>query len=266
MSSDSSKSLQRPPDEARLGLLKFAAVVQTAAIGLLMYLVPPTIAATLLVIGVEISGKNISWANHWLQTAPFAQFLYILITEALVLGAVIVLLRWFKESWATIGVRRPKVQHLLYTFGGLAAYFAVYIVVAGIIGMLIHLNYDQQQEIGFNTDISATGKMLAFISLVILPPLAEETVFRGFLYTRLRRTLPKIWAGVAVSVLFAAAHLQFGSGNALLWTAALDTFVLSCVLVYVREKTGTIWAGVGIHALKNFVAFSVLFGIFSGLM
>ncbi|MEJ0073120.1 MAG: CPBP family glutamic-type intramembrane protease [Candidatus Saccharibacteria bacterium] len=44
---------------------------------------------------------------------------------------------------------------------------------------------------------------------------------------------------------------------------AIDTFTLSVVLCYIREKTGTLWSGVLIHALKNGIAFLSLY-IFVG--
>jgi membrane protease YdiL (CAAX protease family) len=60
-------------------------------------------------------------------------------------------------------------------------------------------------------------------------------------------------------LLFAAAHLQWGSGAPLLWVAAIDTFVLSMVLSTLREKTGSLWSAIGLHAIKNGVAFTLLF-------
>ena len=101
--------------------------------------------------------------------------------------------------------------------------------------------------------------LLTFVSLVVLPPLAEETVFRGFVYTGIRRRFPFLLSAVITSVLFAIPHLQFGEGAPLLWVAALDTFVLSLVLCYVRERTNSLWPGILIHALKNGIAFVALF-------
>jgi membrane protease YdiL (CAAX protease family) len=100
---------------------------------------------------------------------------------------------------------------------------------------------------------------LTFISLVILPPLVEETLMRGYLYGSLRKNMSKIGAALVTSIIFASAHLEFGSGAPLLWIAALDTFVLSLFLVYLREKTGSLWAGMLVHALKNGIAFASLF-------
>jgi membrane protease YdiL (CAAX protease family) len=43
------------------------------------------------------------------------------------------------------------------------------------------------------------------------------------------------------------------------WAVALDTMVLSLMLCTLREYTGAIWAGVLVHAIKNGLAFYLLF-------
>ena len=53
-------------------------------------------------------------------------------------------------------------------------------------------------------------------------------------------------------------HL-FESSSGILWVAGLDTFILSMVLVFVREKTDSLYASMGIHMVKNFLAFASLF-------
>lgn len=240
---------------------KIAVTIQTIAIGLLLYIVPPVIASFLVVIGASASGKNASQIDDWFTHAASAQFAYVLITETIVMASLYQLLRFLKETWHSIGVRQPKLRDILYTVGGFFAYYVIYIAIATVMSQVINLNFEQRQEIGFSTDSTGGNMLFAFAALVVLPPLVEEILFRGFLYTRFKKVLSLGWAAVAVSLLFAAAHLQLGSGNALLWVAALDTFVLSMVLVYIREKTGTIWAGVGVHALKNLVAFLILFNV-----
>lgn len=258
MSTDSSKPVsdkQTPSD------YKAAITIQTIIIGLLLYLVPPIIASLLIVVGIGLSGVSTQEGQSWLEDAASAQFVFVLITEAIVMVSLVWLLKFLKETWKSIGVCRPKLRHIKYVAGGFFGYYAIYIVVATLVSQIFALNFDQRQEIGFSTNSSGSNMIFAFAALVILPPIVEEILFRGFLYTRFKRVLSLRWAALAVSLLFAAAHLQFGSGNALLWVAALDTFVLSLVLVYLREKTGTIWAGAGVHALKNLVAFLILFNV-----
>jgi len=121
------------------------------------------------------------------------------------------------------------------------------------------LNFEQEQEIGFSTAVSGLTLVPIFISLVVLPPVVEEILARGFLYTGLRTKLKPILATLITSVLFAVAHLQWGEGAPLLWVAAIDTFVLSMVLCYLRETTGRLAAPIMLHAIKNGIAFAALF-------
>jgi membrane protease YdiL (CAAX protease family) len=87
----------------------------------------------------------------------------------------------------------------------------------------------------------------------------EEILFRGFLYSGLKKSLPKIWAVLLTCTIFAAPHLLEGGSSGLLWVAGIDTFILSLVLIWLREKTGRLYASMGLHALKNFIAFASLF-------
>jgi len=261
MSTDSSKPFSRSSSSQRPPNHKASITIQTVLIGLLLYIVPPVIASVWIGLTVALIGVSSVDATHWLENAASAQFVYVLITEVLVMAAIVWLLRVTEETWRSIGVRKPKFSHIAYTLGGFVSYYAIYIVVAAIVSQIFALNFNQRQEIGFSTDSTGVNVAFAFAALVILPPIVEEILFRGFLYTRFRKALSIKWAAVAASLLFAAAHLQFGSGNALLWVAALDTFILSLVLVYLREKTGNIWAGAGVHALKNLLAFLILFHI-----
>ena len=86
-------------------------------------------------------------------------------------------------------------------------------------------------------------------------------MFRGFLYSGLKKSLPKAWAVFLTCLLFAIPHLLEGVGGGPLWSAGLDVFVLSLTLIWLREKTGRIYAGMGLHALKNFIAFIELYPI-----
>ena len=66
-------------------------------------------------------------------------------------------------------------------------------------------------------------------------------------------------AMLLASGLFGLAHLWSGIDGSLLWAAGIDTFLLSLVLVFLREKTGALYAGMLVHALNNIIAFSIHF-------
>ena len=218
-------------------------------------------AASMLVIWyAHLRGWHGAVANDWLDHSIGAQFSFVLSAEIVTFGSI----WWFIQAKGgnlrAIGWRWPRLKDPLYTVGGFVAYFMAYAVVLAVATHLFpSLNVDQKQRLGFDTVSGNGGLLLTFLSLVVLPPLVEETVFRGFVFAGLRNKLKFVWAALATSALFASAHLQIGNGQPLLWVAALDTFTLSLVLCYLREKTDSLWPGILLHALKNGIAFLSLF-------
>lgn len=84
---------------------------------------------------------------------------------------------------------------------------------------------------------------LMVFAAVVAAPLCEEIVFRGYLYGAAKKFAGP-WIGtVASALVFSAAH---GSLAAL-----LPLFVLGCLLVFLYEKTGSIWAPIAVHLLFN---------------
>ncbi|HUA13603.1 MAG TPA: type II CAAX endopeptidase family protein [Candidatus Sulfotelmatobacter sp.] len=203
---------------------------------------------------------NSAAANNWLNNSILAQFLFVLLAEGLAIGIVYLYLRRHKNALKAIGLRRPKWVDPLYGLLGLPAYLVIYFALVNVATALFpKINTGEKQQIGFNNPHGAEALILTFISLVILPPIAEEILFRGLVYTSLRKVMPFIWAMLATSVLFAVGHLPEGGASGPLYIAAIDTFSLSLVLVYLREKTGRLYSSMTLHALKNLIAFFALF-------
>jgi membrane protease YdiL (CAAX protease family) len=154
-----------------------------------------------------------------------------------------------------LGVHRwPTFKDALLAIPSWAVYFTATLIVLSLIAIMAPtLNLDQEQDIGFDGISHLYEYILAFIALVVLPPIAEEMIFRGYLFGKLRSFL-KFWpTTIAVSLAFAIVHLQLNVG--------IDVFILSIALCYLREKSGNIWASVFLHAIKNFVAYIFLFDI-----
>jgi len=249
--------LRRKSDDSDVNWSPFEAVGVTVAIFFGTQLVIGLIA---LLIGAA-KGLTADQVNSILDSSAGWQFAMVLSIESMTAWLVYVFLKRRKTLLSAIGVVRPQLRDVWYAIGGFFIYFGVYALF--IFNIISHffpqLDVDQKQELGFNTGTTGPELIFVFLSLVILPPLVEELLVRGFLYTGLRTKLPIITAAVLTSLAFAAAHLQWGSGNSLLWTAAADTFTLSLVLIWLRQKTGSLWPGIGVHFIKNGLAFIALF-------
>lgn len=225
-----------------------------------IYFASQIVGGLLLSIYPALRHWSNAQANTWVNNSVIAQFVYVVIAEGLMLLPLWLFLKHYKFGFGGLGLKRAKVEDILYALGGFAVYFVSYAILLVFAERLIpSLNVNQQQQVGFQTASGFGALVLTAISLVVLPPIAEEILMRGFLYTSLKKSLPKVVAALVTSIIFASAHLEFGSGAPLLWVAAIDTFVLSLVLVYLREKTGRLWASMGVHGLKNTIAFVSLF-------
>ncbi|WLD58024.1 CPBP family intramembrane metalloprotease [Salinispirillum sp. LH 10-3-1] len=90
---------------------------------------------------------------------------------------------------------------------------------------------------------------LAF-ALIVLAPLIEELIFRGYLFTAWRHTKLGLWGTVILtSLIFTSIHAAQYSGLLLLYL-----FIFSVILGLAREKTGSIWAPIALHVLNNSIA------------
>lgn len=158
-----------------------------------------------------------------------------------------------KTSRADIGLTRlPSWTDILITPAGLIVYLilsSALMVLA--VYLLPNFNINQVQDTGFQQLSARYEYILAFVTLVIIAPIAEEILFRGYLYGKLKKFFP-VWVAVlATSLLFGALH---GA-----WNLAIDTFALSLVLCMLRESTGNILASILLHMTKNGIAFYFLF-------
>lgn len=134
---------------------------------------------------------------------------------------------------------------------GYAVYLFLATVFASMMSIFTWFNADQAQDIGFGYFITGTDRILAILAVVVVAPIAEELIMRGWLYGKVRRKWSAPVAVILVSLAFAVLHGQ--------WNVGVTVFALSIVLCALREITGTIWSGIILHMLSNAIAFYMLY-------
>lgn len=85
--------------------------------------------------------------------------------------------------------------------------------------------------------------VLMAVAAVLVAPVAEEIVFRGYLYPAAKRFCGPVGGIIFSSLVFSAAH-----GNVV---ALLPLFILAVLLCLIYEFTGSIWANISVHFLFN---------------
>lgn len=137
-------------------------------------------------------------------------------------------------------------------------YFVMYMITMLFVGGLLQLvkviNVDQKQDLGVSPPIGVSSVVAVAIIFVVLPPICEEILFRGYLYNKLRQFAPLGLSVLLTSVLFGIAHLEYGNLN---WVAAVDTFVFSLYLIFVSQKHQSLYSAIMLHALKNGLAMTL---------
>lgn len=235
----------------------FGSIFQVIASALAIFIASQFLAGLIAALALKITdpGASLTVLD---ENAP-AQFVYIALAESLVIIFVWKLLKTRRFGLDSIGLgRRPKFSDVTNAVIGFVAFYGL-LLAAGFLLVLLAPDFktDQPQDVGFENIRTFLDQAMAFAALVVFAPVAEEILVRGYLYTGLRYKLNFIPAMVVTSFIFALAHLTGGQG--LVWGAAINTFVLSLVLVFLREKTGALYAAIIIHAMNNLVAYIVQF-------
>ena len=87
------------------------------------------------------------------------------------------------------------------------------------------------------------NSILAWVTAVIMAPVLEEIVFRGFMYTRLKKGLPVVFAAIFTSLVFGVVH------GTIIW--AIYTFIFSLILIWVFERFQSLTACILLHLGYN---------------
>ena len=103
----------------------------------------------------------------------------------------------------------------------------------------------------------------AFLSVALWQPLVEELLFRGIVQGHVLQSIgrQKTWIGLSIpnvltSLLFALAHL---AGHSLSWS--LLVFVPSLCFGFVRDRFGSVYPSIALHAFYNTGYFLLMGGV-----
>ena len=214
----------------------------------------------LLIQGLVLVGVDFSGLNESVLETVFSVAMYLLALVIVIGVPLLVLRKWptrmqlgFKDIvplWRDIGLA-PMIF--------MAAFISSAIAVALVGQLLPGLHISTEQEVGFDLATQRYELMLAFLTLAIIGPIVEEVLFRGYLHGMLRKKFSAWVTIITTGLVFGALHLGIGQLVDWQWNVAIDTFILSLWLGFMRERTGTIWVPILVHIIKNTVAFYILF-------
>lgn len=113
----------------------------------------------------------------------------------------------------------------------------------------------------FSTAIFSSLPVTLLLLQLLLPPLLEELLFRGFLMTELLALLPLHRALALTSLLFAGIHMPYWLAHGATTRAVVinggAAFVFSVLAGWLFAKTASIWPSTCAHIANNLL-FSML--------
>jgi membrane protease YdiL (CAAX protease family) len=196
-------------------------------------------------------GINLDSLNPIIFSTVLAAVVYTL-TLVVAIGVPWWALR-SKTTMKSIGLDRLPTWTDIFAAPAGFVFYAIFasLLMALMLSIFPWINVEEAQNVGFENLTLQYEYILAFITLVVIAPVAEEVLFRGYLYDKLKKAVP-VWVAILItSLLFGYVH---GA-----WNVAINTFALSVVLCKLRDMTGGLWASILLHMLKNAVAFYFLF-------
>lgn len=204
-----------------------------------------------IAIALLANSKGQSITDYYDSNTITVSFVGSALLAALSISIVYLMARPY-GAWKTLKLTKFKPGDLIWV----GAAFVVYIFLSGALYLLVDylfpsVNLDQEQQVGFDSASNIIQMGIAFVALVVLAPLSEEILFRGYTFQGVRRQFHWLIAAFISASLFGLAHMQLNVG--------LDTFALGIAACWVLERTGSLWAAIILHGIKNMIAFYFLF-------
>ncbi len=153
--------------------------------------------------------------------------------------------------WHTIGWRRlhprnmtPTFATFTYVLGGVALAMAIQ-MASLLVGKKTTLPIEELFR-------DRRSVLMLMVLGILVAPLVEETVFRGYIYPVVARRFGVFTGVLATGALFGMAHaVQLWGG----WGQIALLIIVGIVLTYVRARTGTVLASYFFHLGYNAILF-----------
>ncbi len=226
--------------------------------------VEAVIVGVLAVIGVDVVlglavGLGLGLLNnqsliHAVENGSvWFNFVFYTASRLLGLGLIVRFVRRRGVSWKDFGFRRFNPTKAL---GMIISASLTLLIASSLIFYLLgqtvpELDLEKEQEIVFASASTTPELVMAFLVLVVLAPLVEEVIFRGFMLPAFIRRFGVVWGVLVTSILFGLVHWQLNVG--------IITFMMGLLLAWIYLRTRSLLPAIMFHSLKNLVAFLLIF-------
>ncbi len=201
---------------------------------------------------------NMAVTEEVLEWLKSPNLLLVQVLSTIVAHAITIAICWAvvtrlgkRQFWASLGWN--WAGHSIWYW---MAFSACVIVALLIVSQLLSRFLPQSEENSFTELLKSSKQVRIAVAVLatLTAPLVEETVYRGILYSGLRKSFGLNATVLLVTLMFAGVHVLQYLGA---WVSIAGLTLLSLALTMVRARTKSILPSVAIHTVNN-AFFSVL--------
>jgi len=215
----------------------------TLGLGLIALFGGQAVALTTLTWWYGLSLRQ--WSNFTVDGVLVVLSIYIANSVQIALLALMARRKGISVA-AYLGLRLPRNRDLVLSIIPVA----IFIAAADGISKLFGHNLVTQFQLDIYRAASTAGCLpWLWLALVVVGPIGEETLFRGFLFRGWHRSHRDTWSVIIMTaLLWALTHVQYDPYY------IAQVFVYGLVLGWFRWKTDSTILTIVLHGLVNFVA------------
>jgi membrane protease YdiL (CAAX protease family) len=161
--------------------------------------------------------------------------------------------------------KQPFLPSLGWHWGGRSPLYWAGVSIAIVIGLVLVANLLSklvpQAKTPFDDllNVSREVKLAVAFMATFSAPFVEELVYRGVVYSGLRKVMNTTATIAVVTLLFAGVHLLQYQGA---WVTLISLVMLSFVITLIRAKTKSILPCVAVHFINNgLMSLLIVFGV-----
>lgn len=202
----------------------------------------------LLIFAGFLKGAEMKVENPEKLTLSAGGVMASSITMLLIAGLVPAAVFWRGNLAEFFGLRWKAWPHVFWIM-------PAFVFVMMVIGALLvasgwqtwiqeQFNSGPQDAVKLVRESSDTGLLVAMaIAAIVIAPIAEELIFRGYLYPVVKRFTDQWFAAAFTGLFFGVIHFNLMAFPMLA--------LMGVVLAVLYEKTGSLWVVIGCHAAFN---------------
>lgn len=174
------------------------------------------------------------------KDAGWLMSFYILTYQPIQAIPVFAILLLRRATWTDLGFRKAQPNVLALGCGFLLVTFFINFV-NNLFMWALGVEVQAEQFTSILNELEQPALLL--FTGIVLAPLIEETVMRGFLFGGLRHRLGWLKAALISSAIFGALHLSIA--------AFIPTFALGFLFCYLYQRSNSVWPGIILHTTIN---------------